>query len=97
MIGMWKRPRSEEEREAGHRIAERNRKARRAEKIRAAFSPQALEEEESRLIFEARRLARKLGLSETGIGDGWWRNPSAVELRHDGQLSAFRISEAGAT
>jgi len=94
MIGMWRRSRSEEEREANRRIAERDRKARGAEKLRAALSHQDIEEEESRLIFEARRLARKLGLSETGIGDGWWRTPDGVELNHDGQLSAFRISES---
>ncbi|WP_323783256.1 hypothetical protein [Thalassovita sp.] len=84
-----------EDRNTKARKAARQQKWSRAEKRRGAKSPHELDEEESRLIFEARRLARELGLDVAGIGDRWSRS-EAVELQHDGQLSAFRIIDGEA-
>lgn len=86
---------SREDAETKKRKAARQRKWRRAEKKRVTMSSLERDEEESRLIFQARRLARALGLDVAGIGDRWSRS-EPLDLQHDGQLSAFRFTDGEA-
>ncbi|MHA6262491.1 hypothetical protein ACXYMO_04755 [Arenibacterium sp. CAU 1754] len=77
-----------EDAETKARRVGRQRKWQRAEKVCRDMSDHDHDEEESRLIFEARKLARKLGLSLAGIGDRWSRS-EPLDLAADGIFSEY--------
>ena len=60
-------------------------------KMRRGMTPDEIEAEEQRLIEEAGIMAAARGLDDSYIGRGWWRS-KAIDLQHDGQLSAFRVT-----